>query len=280
MSQFEREEVLRYGEHQRGFGILTLPSKPVDAPILVIFNAGLLHRTEPYRLNVMVARALADLGITTLRVDLSGKGDAPVREGLVNRESVAADWRGIRQALLNRLGVNTTFILMGLCSGADNAIKLSVGDESVLGLVLIDAESPKDDGFAVRKLVRKITDRNFLLSLPVKLIKRLFRIIMRQEHGKEELISLRDAPTSEDLVASMQQMVKKNGRILAVFTNFACHYYNLQGQFVKALDIDGLDKICRERMWFDATHILPVTEHRERFLSELKTWFQDEIIRQ
>jgi hypothetical protein len=156
-----------------------------------------------------------------------------------------------------------------------------VGDESVRGLVLIDAKSPKDKGFTTRKLVRKITDRNFLLSLPAKLIKRFFRMIRQQGHSKVgEFISLRDPPTSGDLMAIMQQMVKKNGRILAVFTNFSCHYYNLQGQLVKALDIDGLDKVCRERMWFDATHILPVSEHRERFLSELKTWYQDEIIRQ
>lgn len=280
MSQHVHEEILRYGEQQRGYGILSQPEQVTDTPVLVIFNAGLLHRTEPYRLNVIVARTLAGMGIRTVRVDLAGKGDTPVREGLKNRESVAQDWIGIRQSIKDRFGADTKMILMGLCSGADNAIKLSVDDPDVVGLVLIDPESPIDSSFGQRRIIRKLSDPAFLFALPVKILKRLLSLLKRPEGGSEEPpITLRDPPRPEDLEASMRQLVQKNGRIFAVFTSFANEYYNLEGQFVLANNIEGLGDICQEHMWFDATHILPVSEHRERFLQALKDWFRDEILK-
>lgn len=80
MSSAYSEEVLCYGENNRGFGILCLSSKTSESPkpLVVMFNAGLLHRSEPYRLNTELARQIASLGYDSLRFDLSGKGDTPV----------------------------------------------------------------------------------------------------------------------------------------------------------------------------------------------------------
>src|SRR6056297_2984484 len=128
-----KERVFRYGEHNRGIGILTLPQNHELSPIIIMLNAGLLHREEPYRLNVLAARLLANSGYICLRVDLSGKGDTPPRENLTNRESVALDWKCISEGLINQFG-NRSLIILGLCSGADNGIKIAAQDPSIKGL--------------------------------------------------------------------------------------------------------------------------------------------------
>jgi hypothetical protein len=58
-------------------------------------NAGMLHRVGPYRLHVRLARDLARMGFSSLRVDLADTGDSPLRPGLTYTQSVAADFSEI-----------------------------------------------------------------------------------------------------------------------------------------------------------------------------------------
>ena len=123
------EEPLQFGEGGRLFGILTLPSVPPrnaqELPVFVFLSAGLLHRVGPYRLHVRLGRELAQMGFSSLRVDLAGMGDSPPRPGLTSRESVAADFGEILGVLDSRLG-RLPLVLAGLCSGADNAMTLTL----------------------------------------------------------------------------------------------------------------------------------------------------------
>jgi len=270
-----REEIMRYGANGDAFGILTLPERSSQLPIVVMFNAGLLHRSEPYRLNVLAARALCDLGVMSLRVDLAGKGDSPARTGCTNRESVAMDWAAIRQSLCARFGDDQTFILMGLCSGADNAIKLGRDDAQVAGLILIDPVALKDRFFLWRKIWRKLSDPRVLRQLPAKLLARLSRLLpAKSVNMAAEKLSLRDEPTPDDIRECIRRLVSCRGHIFAVFTSFASGYYNKKGQFAQALNIAGAEDICNEEMWFDATHLLSVHAHRERFVNALVAWFK------
>src|SRR5690349_11887341 len=118
------EEPLRFGCGGRMFGILTLPAKIAcverNLPVFVFLSAGLLHRVGPFRLHVRLARELARMGFTSLRVDLAGTGDSPTRFGFTSQQSVFADFDEILTVLDARLR-SFSLILAGLCSGADNA---------------------------------------------------------------------------------------------------------------------------------------------------------------
>ena len=81
-----KEQVCQFGPGDNLLGILTTPDedKKVDgAPIAIILNAGIVHRIGPFRLHVDLARKLANLGFTTLRLDLSGLGDSQARSGKI-----------------------------------------------------------------------------------------------------------------------------------------------------------------------------------------------------
>ena len=265
-----QERAFRYGENDRGLGMLTLPEHTQNAPVVVMFNAGLLYRAEPYRLNVLACRRLAEIGYICLRVDIAGKGDTPARKGLTNRESVALDWRYIKQSLIHQFG-ERNLIIMGLCSGADNGIKIAAHDKDVKGLILMDAISKKDKGFARRALINKILNIYAWIKLPEILIKTIRHLLGNEGH-LEKSIALRDAPNDQDLQQCFTNLTSLDGRILAVFTSQALYHYNQKGQFSRAMEIAGMGQICEEIFWPNVQHLYSIQEHRDRLLTVLGNW--------
>ena len=135
------EDPLSFGEGGRLFGILTQPGtltrSKLDLPVFIFLSSGLVHRTGPRRLYVRISRELAEIGFTSLRVDLAGKGDSISRPHLAAEESLAEDYKDIVSILESRLG-KLEIILAGLCSGADDAIRLTPNDSRVVGMMLLD----------------------------------------------------------------------------------------------------------------------------------------------
>jgi pimeloyl-ACP methyl ester carboxylesterase len=267
-----QEKPLRYGEGGRGFAMLTTPQHDDDSPIVVMLNAGLLNRPEPYRLNVLAARRLAEIGYVCVRVDLSGKGDTPPREGLSNRESVALDWKYLRETLDRQFGPRA-FIIMGLCSGADNGIKLSAADERIRGLILLDARSPVDAGFRLRRYAAKMFRLRSWLHLPATIVRHL--LAKSSEEPWQQ--NLRDLPRPDELRQCALNMVRNDGRMMMVFTSHAINVYNSEGQFVRAMGITGLNRICREHFWPEVEHLYPVEAHRERLLGAIEHWAEEHL---
>lgn len=262
-----REHVFRYGDTKYGLGMVTIPDDMEGAPVVVLFNAGLLHRAEPYRINVLVSRHLAQIGYITIRIDLSGKGDTPARSQTSNRESVALDWAFIKKSLEHEFG-KRKLVLFGLCSGADNAIKIAAQDEDVLGLILLDPISRQDESFKLRQIRGVITSLYKLRN-----IHRMLRHRLMKRHQSTVFASnLRDEPTRDDLNDCCQNLVKRQGRILAFFSDFATKYYNQQGQFGRSMRLEGLEHICEEVYWPRVEHLYSVQVHRDRLMGRIVQW--------
>lgn len=266
-----KEQIFTYGEHQHGIGVISEPEDTTNSPIVVLLNAGLSHRAEPYRLNVLLGRQLATLGYIALRVDLSGKGDSPARETMSNRESVALDWSFMKKSLEKLYGPRV-LLIFGLCSGADNGIKLCAQDKSIKGLILLDPVSRQDAGFGKRDFIRKITNP----SKWVNIHRIVSRRIKQNTSGESSLLSspmdLRDEPNEDDMEKCFEGLVKKDGRVLAVFTSQTLYHYNKCGQFVSAMGVDGLEPIIEEVFWPNAKHIYPIEVHRNRLIETVSDW--------
>jgi hypothetical protein len=268
-----KEEVFRYGENNRGLGMVSLPAILDNAPVVVTFNAGLIHREGPYRLNVHICRTLAECGFIAIRIDLSGKGDTPVREGLINRESVALDWKYIKASINDRFG-QRSLTLMGLCSGADNAIKVTAEDKDVKGLILLDPVSLQDAEFHRRALKAKLTNIHKWLNLPANMLRRFRRRMGWETDPYEHMASLRDEPTPQDYHRCFTHIVRNRGQVLVIFTSQAVERYNREGQFARAMDIAKFDQCCEEVFWPQVEHLFPVQVHRDRLLEKIRDWAQ------
>ncbi|MDX1452469.1 MAG: alpha/beta hydrolase [Oleiphilaceae bacterium] len=265
------EEPFYFGEQKQCLGVLTAPvdaslRKEARPLVVIMLNSGLVHREGPFRLNVRLARQLAELGVFALRVDLSGKGDSPERKGLNNRESVAADWEAIRTTLVAKFDTPRV-VVMGLCSGADNAIKVSVADDMVKGLILLDPVVPQDSRFALRKLLIKLKSRR-----AVGRVLRGLQSLIMPKGDEQQALNLRDLPWAGELEQCMTRLVACKGKVLAVFSSYAFDYYNQQGQFVRALAIDGFDQICSELYWPHVAHTYTAESHRQALIKTARDW--------
>jgi len=271
------EEPLQFGEGGRLFGILTLPSVPPRnaqaLPVFVFLNAGLLHRVGPYRLYVRLVRNLAQMGFSSLRVDLAGRGDSPERFGLTNQQSVAADYEEIVGVLESRLG-RLRLVLGGLCSAADNAIRLARADQRVIGMLLLDPVCSLDDGFRARAVIMNYTNpARYLVWLKRRL--NLLATLPGENRNDSEMIdplTLRDAPTGEQLRAAFEAICERRGRVLSVFTQYAAQYYNQLGQLGRTLDVVGYQRFCTEIFWPQMAHTYTLELHRRRLIEEIKNW--------
>ena len=271
------EEPLQFGEGGQLFGILTLPSRPPrwvrELPVFVFLNAGLLHRVGPYRLHVRLARDLAQMGFSSLRVDLAGNGDSPPRPGLTNQQSVAADFEEILAVLESRLG-RLPLVLAGLCSGADNAIRLTLKESRIVGLVLLDPICFADDGFNARAVIMKYTNHaRFIAGVKRRLNSLVTLDGKKGENGQiADPLTLRDLPTREQLRAAFESIWEREGRVLAVFTRYALRYYNQLGQLGRILGVDGYQRFCSELFWPQVEHTYRLDIHRHRLIEEIKNW--------
>jgi alpha-beta hydrolase superfamily lysophospholipase len=131
----------------RLFGIV---AEPLDVePVAlgaVLLNAGAIRRIGPNRMWVEIARRWAARGVPTLRLDLEGIGDA---DGDADRFGELAELYvpemvdQVRDALdtMEREGVASRFVLLGLCSGAYWSFHGALADDRVTAALMLNPQT-------------------------------------------------------------------------------------------------------------------------------------------
>ena len=153
-----RSQAVTFGRGATLVGVITKPSRDVavEGLAVVVLNAGVIHHVGPNRLHVMLAETLAQAGFQSLRFDLSGIGDSGMRHDVHDLNGSAM--RDIDDALTflgERHGV-TRFVMVGLCTGANNALRVAHRDPRVVGVVPIDPFSYKTFGYHLRHYGRRL----------------------------------------------------------------------------------------------------------------------------
>ena len=122
------------------FAMYGAPSPVVGLrlPIVVFVSAGLTHRVGPNGLYRKLAAICAELGFGTVRVDLSGVGESPVstaseQEPLRSRQEVRATFD-----FLNRTRACTSFVVAGICTGAEVAFEVARTEPRVCAALMIN----------------------------------------------------------------------------------------------------------------------------------------------
>jgi len=153
------ELTVQFGRSASLMGILSRPPSelPVRRPAVVILNTGIAHRTGHHRMYVKMARELAALGHLAFRFDFSGIGDSASRgDGLNPIEAHQADLSEALDWLTASCDVNEA-VLIGLCAGAEIALRSGHSDKRVVGLVLLDPTIPPTARFYAHYIGRRIT---------------------------------------------------------------------------------------------------------------------------
>jgi pimeloyl-ACP methyl ester carboxylesterase len=307
VSSSVREQALLLGRQQSLVGVLA-PGNPqpdrIERPYVVMLNAGIIHRVGPNRLHVELARLLAAQGFSSLRFDLSGIGDSEKRtDGLTLLEASLADVREVLDWLEASRGAGS-FILLGLCSGADHALLHAGSDPRVAGVVLLDPSIPRTRGYYLRHYGRRLLKAsswwNFAGALP--------RLVSRSASSLTSLRSLtwlawlgplksRQAGLTNDveigagdgeepldeawadrpearafLKLAYQKAIDQGSEMLAIVTGDLENRQNYREQLLDAMQGVSFGDRLRLERFGDSDHTFSFEGDRRRVLSMIVDW--------
>ncbi len=268
-----REDVMRFGSDGQLVGVVSRPAQPTpSAPGLLLLNAGVLHRVGPHRLHVLLARRVAGLGFTCLRLDLGGIGDSTAAtDAATFRESAVAD----TQLVMGGLEADR-YVLFGICAGADNAIATALADQRVAGIVLVDPHTYPNRRGKMRQLRLKLVQLGgprAILRWGVALAERRIRGQINRFRRRDEQAPPsegREAPSLTDFRAQLAALADRGVRIFAIYSGIHGASYNAPDQlFEIAPELAG--KV--ERAYFpDANHTFTELDAQQALITAVTTW--------
>lgn len=271
-----REIVATFGRGNILTGIVTKPVETESAqnrPCVILLNAGLLHHVGPFRLSVELARALVKSGFTVLRFDLSGIGDSGNhQDSRDTQERTMGDISDAITFMQSRYGCDQA-VLIGLCTGADNAHKAAVADQRVCGAVFLDGYAYPTAGFYLRRYVIKALNP----AAWGRLIKRSCLKIIAPSVKDDALSASPDAsyfwqlPPKAKVISELQHLTSRGVHQLHIYTGTS-QIYRYERQFSRMYS--RLDfKECIESIYFaDADHTFILSIDRIKLIATLDGW--------
>jgi pimeloyl-ACP methyl ester carboxylesterase len=248
------EAACQFGPNRQLVGVLTSPRRADDGrPALILISAGLLHKPGPHRLYTLLARRLATLGFRVLRFDLAGIGDSGQRASArLLQEGAQADIRAAMDHLREVHGVER-FVLGGLCSGAEDAFRLAVLDERVVGTLLIDAHAYPTTRHKLHDVVYRLTRRSLRIA-------GWYANVAGAKHQvpPEAQIGYRDFLPREQAAQNLQSLLQRGVQVHYIYTGGANSYFNHVTQFRSMFaDVKLIDRaVVHHFPRFDHTIIL------------------------
>ena len=237
------ERSVTFGADDGLVGTITLP-QPEHAQAaaigLVLFNAGMVHRVGPHRINVRLARALASRGIPSIRFDLAGHGDSARPSGQHSFEQQAVvDVRAAMDALASAAHLDR-FAIFGHCSGAYHGYAAALADERVVGLLMFDAyryPTLKTHAYHYLKALRQphLTRRvlGFLRRGVARAAPRRHAPAGRvaAEHPVPELGRVNFIPSKEVFAEGLKMLLGRGVNVAMIYSGGEIRHYNYRRQF-------------------------------------------------
>jgi pimeloyl-ACP methyl ester carboxylesterase len=277
-----REKVVMLGPAKSLVSIVSEPATEPAAsshPVIVLLNAGIIHHVGPNRLYVLLSRALAALGHTVVRFDLSGVGDSAAREdGLAPLDAALADIRDALDSLAaSRPGCR--FLLVGLCSGANHAVAYAGSDPRVSGIVLLDPFIPHTLRYHAYYYMRRLLHlpgwRNFLKGghpLWWRLVRAIRGGPAVAANGAPGGIDLQSREVRDSLRERYSACVRQGVRLLVVLTDGRQDCHNHLGQFRAALSGVPFGDALTSSYFHGCDHTFSTEAKRAKLFQLVQEW--------
>jgi hypothetical protein len=271
------ETTLAFGANAGLVGTLSTVSQSAGVAAL-LFNAGVVPRIGPNRLNVRIARALATSGIPALRFDLSGRGDSAPARGMESYEQQAvADIRSAMNLLNERTGVNR-FALMGLCSGAENAFHAALADDRVVGLTMMDSYHYPTLRTHLNRFRQRANMQGGLLRAGGAWLKRrLYRSGNGDGNGRKRESAAGNfgsiRPTPEAFAEQLRKLIDRGVSIDLLFSGSFLETFNYENQFRDGFARFGIVEHMNIEYRPDLDHTLSTAAMQHAMLDRTAAWF-------
>lgn len=260
-----REQAHRFGREKHLIGIAGVPVDDAGDIGVIVLNAGLVHRIGPFRLHVELTRQLNAAGYPTLRFDMSTLGDSAATGGGQTRvQQVLADLDDAMGLLASQAGCSR-FVLVGLCSGAQNAHVVAAQDPRVAGAVFLDGYAYRTLGYRLRHYLPRLAD-------PSRWLRRL------QRGGEamparvaEPVFAVAPAPRDE-VIADFNGMVARGMRLYLVYSGGISDCFNHARQFRECFGKVMRHPAVATRYLAETDHTYVLTGDRARLVHGIGDW--------
>ena len=238
---------------------------------VIILNSGFLHNVGPYRLHIDIANLLSLQGYTVIRLDQSGKGESSARPDVSGLEAKLLDYDEIFQRLAIDYGISHC-VLIGLCSGADDALEIAEVRHSVSGLIFLDGFSPVTNWYYANHYLTRLCHLNSWLRSKIR-VRKSSKVNVNSSSGMT--MSLRRWASEESVKNVYESVLNRGVKALAIFTGSTGDYYNHRGQLSRGLSVstDNLTEIY----FRDATHIYPLPAQRRLLVEGVASWVRSQF---
>lgn len=277
------ERAFLFGSHNHLIGIMTDPGtlrSRTNAVAILILNAGFVHRIGPERIYTRMARNLAQAGFPVLRFDFSGIGDSEVRkEQLPYEESTIRDAQDAMDLMSTNHGVSR-FLLVGICSGADNAIRIALSDHRVVGAVGIEGHAFSTPGYVVGTYLRRLFRWRMWWRLvsgqlrPLRWLKSLGGVSKSVGGVRTSQNAQRQAELNQ-LTANLHTLVERGVRLCLIYSTLGPSYHNFRSGPHREVEAwRDPRKICVAL--FDKTdHTFTPLSQQELLIGTVCAWAQE-----
>ena len=280
-----KESTVLFGDTRSVVGIISEPEQGASTTGLgcLILNAGSIHRVGPQRLYVKLARRLAAAGITSLRFDYSGVGDSPLRsDNLPFAESAEQEAQRAMDVLEAR-GVSR-FLAVGICWGADNALRIAKEDPRIVGAGLVDFYFVNSTRYLLRLYRGRVLSwrswKNLfgggssVLRMGLGLLAGALRMLLPgSKAGSDDSVMPIDPPA--EVAAQVRDLVARGANMCFVFTTGSASWDHYSKHFQAAFgELADTGRLCVRTMP-DADHLFTLLRNQSELIDQLVEWACD-----
>ncbi len=274
-----REQAYTFGNSAPLVGIYTNTTKGVtedNTATVILLNSGLLHRVGPFRLYVDLARKLSVLGFPVFRFDLSGIGDSEKhRDNRPREEQILSDIKQAMDFLAAHKGAKK-FVVMGLCTGADNAHKISVRDARICGAVFLDGYCYPSTGYYLRLYSAKLLNP----AVWWRAVKRMvIKPTPRNDQSFEVSNQIDDnyfwkLPPKKKTKTELEALINRRVNLLYIYTG-SNDLVNYQNQMAASMKSIKFGNQLQEEYLKDSEHTYPLSVDRNKMIDIVCDWMRE-----
>jgi pimeloyl-ACP methyl ester carboxylesterase len=242
--------------------------------MVLLTNAGVISRGGPHRINVLLARRFAAIGLRSLRWDMSGLGDSGRPSStLPMREQFIADTRAAMDEAQRMCGVSR-FVMIGFCSGAESAYHTALRDQRLVGILLFDLFTYPTWRTHLLRAKHRIRRFGFLSAM-----RRLTLAIARHLLRRRLLISARGGespsttPSREEFAARLSELHHRGTRVL-ILHSAESELHNYEEQFRDNFQRFGIIGKIDYAYLRECDHGLTTAEGQRSLVSTAVEWVQ------
>jgi pimeloyl-ACP methyl ester carboxylesterase len=285
------ETSIAFGDGKNLIGTISCPLRPASTAQtvgVVFFNAGVVHRVGPHRINVKIARRLSAMGVPSIRFDLSGLGDSgrsTANAASSHSLQASKDIRDALDALTNACGVNK-FVLCAVCSGTVHSYDAAAADPRVVGLILLDsyiyptARSRRNHFFLrVKRRLKEGTVLSWLLGK--------MRVPGKESEANDD-VAARDKrsngpgffafrPPKAEFAATLNNLAKRGTQVCFIYAGSGFENYSYAEQFDDAFAKHRLSPLISTVFLRDIDHTATRIAAQEQLVEFVADWFQRNI---